>query len=142
MIRSVVAVLIGYAVYSVTNDFGNEVLSLLIPGQLEASGRPATNAAWALSLAYSCICCSFGCYIVALCAARWPMRHALALGFIGFAITAGATPFVWERFPAWYNVASVLAVLPTAWLGGRIRELQIASRSAPGGVALRPASQG
>ena len=58
------------------------------------------------------------------------MQHALVLGMVGLALcivgavaTRSAGP---ELGPRWYSVALVVTALLWAWLGGRLRVMQLA----------------
>ena len=55
------------------------------------------------------------------------MGHALLGGAIGMALgTAGATA-TWNKGlgPHWYPLALIVTALPSAWVGGKLRELQM-----------------
>jgi len=62
-------------------------------------------------------------WIAARLAPYAPMRHALALGMIGFVLSlAGAIAALTmaDLGPAWYPIALVVTALPCAWLGGAL----------------------
>jgi hypothetical protein len=73
-----------------------------------------------LALSYRIVYAVAGSYIAARFAPRNPMRHALALGVLGFVLsTAGAIAKIPMGLgPSWFPIALVLAALPCAWLGG------------------------
>jgi hypothetical protein len=74
-----------------------------------------------LALAYRCVYAVAGSYIAARLAPYAPMGHALALGFIGLALSltgAIVTIIKYDLGPDWYPIALVLTALPCAWLGG------------------------
>ncbi len=65
-----------------------------------------------------------GSFVAARCAPHRPMRHALALGLVGLALSlVGASVAITSRAlgPAWYPIALVLTALPCAWLGGALQ---------------------
>src|SRR5262249_10812359 len=69
-----------------------------------------------------------GSYITARVAPHRPMAHALTGGVIGFALSILGAVMSWrhpEMGPHWYPVALVITALPGAWIGGKIREMQI-----------------
>ncbi|HJW34598.1 MAG TPA: hypothetical protein VJ505_14730 [Holophagaceae bacterium] len=76
----------------------------------------------ALALAYRIVFGAFGSFIAARLAPRNPMRHALALGAIGFVLSLlGAIVTIPLHLgPSWYPIALVLTALPFAWVGGRL----------------------
>ena len=50
------------------------------------------------------------------------MRHALALGAIGFLVSLAGVIVTagMDLGPRWYPIALVVTALPGAWLGGRL----------------------
>ena len=62
-----------------------------------------------------------GCYVAARLAPARPMRHALALGFLGVALATLGAVMMWELGPAWYSLANIAIALPCAWAGARLR---------------------
>jgi hypothetical protein len=84
-----------------------------------------------LALAYRSVYAVVGSYIAARFAPHNPMRHALALGVVGFVLSlAGgiATITTMDLGPVWYSVALVLTALPCAWLGGVLHRIKQAER--------------
>ncbi len=85
-----------------------------------------------LALAYRTVYTVTGCYVAARLAPDRPMRHALILGVIGFAVgtfAAIATANM-NLGPSWYAWAVAVEALPCAWLGGRLAEALSARRTA------------
>jgi len=79
-----------------------------------------------LALAYRSVYAVVGSYIAARFAPRNPMRHALALGVVGFALSlAGAIVTIpMDLGPAWFPIALVVTALPCAWLGGVLHRIR------------------
>lgn len=78
-----------------------------------------------LALAYRVVYTVAGGWLTARLAPRAPMRHALALGAIGFVLSlAGAIVTIrnYDLGPAWYPIALVLTAVPCCWLGGVLYE--------------------
>jgi hypothetical protein len=75
-----------------------------------------------LALGYRIAYAVLGSYLAARLAPRHPMRHALALGWAGLALSLlGAIVAIpMDLGPSWYPVGLVLTALPCAWLGGAL----------------------
>jgi hypothetical protein len=71
----------------------------------------------------------FGGYIAARLAPDRPMQHTLALGVVGLVLSAAGAVATWnagpEFGPRWYPLALVATALPCAWMGGKLRDLQL-----------------
>jgi len=62
------------------------------------------------------------------------MQHALAGGFIGLVVSIVGAAVTWNKGPAfgphWYPLALIVLVMPTAWVGGKLRLMQLPARAA------------
>lgn len=81
-----------------------------------------------LATAYRVVFGVAGCWLAARLAPDHPMRHALALGAVGTAISAAGAAAMWEYGPAWYSLAIVAISFPCAWAGGRVHESRTRAR--------------
>jgi peptidoglycan/LPS O-acetylase OafA/YrhL len=127
VLRRIGAVLAGFLVIA--------VLDVGIDAVLHATGvyppwfQPMSTPLWLLAIAYRTIDGITGGYIVARLAPDRPVGHALALGVIGIALSAAAAVGTWNKGPEfgpkWYPLALVAIALPCAWLGGRLRLMQL-----------------
>jgi uncharacterized membrane protein YccC len=67
--------------------------------------------------------------VTAKLAPHGPMLHSMIGGVLGFVVGVGGAVVTWNREaefgPHWYPVALILIALPCAWLGARIREMQL-----------------
>jgi len=127
MLRSIAAVLVGFVLIGALSFGADLVLRQAMPGAFDAAGRVESTAVLLLMMGYVGLFAVTGCYLTARLAPRRPMLHALVLGALGLAFTAINTFAVfWDTAPAWYHVASLALVMPYAWIGGRLRELQLA----------------
>jgi peptidoglycan/LPS O-acetylase OafA/YrhL len=95
-------------------------------------GERMTDALFVLATAYRCIYAVVGSYIAARLAPDRPMKHALVLGFIGLALCIVGLVATWnagpELGPRWYPIALVVTALPCAWVGGKLRAMQLRTR--------------
>ena len=136
MLRSVLAVVTGFLVIGVL-AFGTDVLvRAALPGAFDAAGRTDSVPVLVFTILYVGLFATAGCWLAARLAPSHPMRHALILGALGLVFNVAGTVAAWDTAPAWFHVVSLLLVMPWAWLGGWIRERQLA------GAAPSPALVG
>ena len=68
-------------------------------------------------------------YIIARLAPDRPMQHALVGGIIGLAASTVGAAVTWNKGPAfgphWYPLALIVLALPQAWVGGKLRTIQL-----------------
>ena len=95
---------------------------------------PMTNPMFVIATAYRLVFAVLGCYVTARIAPSSPMKYALILGVVGMALSiAGlmAAISVPEGAgkalmgPLWYPIVLVVTAIPCAWVGGKIRLLQL-----------------
>lgn len=123
ILKSIGAVLAGLVVIfvlSYATDFLLEGLGLMPRGSLPMQGAELLIIG---ILAYRLLYSVVGCYLAARLAPSHPMRHALALGVLGFALSLLGTVTAQGSGPAWYGWTLVVLALPCAWLGGKLFEL-------------------
>lgn len=130
MIQSIAAVVAGFVLAGALNVGTNALLARVAPS-LVPTGAPVTDpAALVLICAYVAAFGILGCYVTARLAPARPMLHALVTGGLAFAMSIPLTLSAWNDAPAWFNVYNLLAVMPYAWIGGRLRERQLQGRPA------------
>ena len=85
-----------------------------------------------LATVYRTIYSVLGSYLTARLAPDKPMLHSLAGGIIGLILSIVGVVETWNKGPAfgphWYPIALVALALPGAWLGGKLRVLQLPAR--------------
>jgi len=68
-------------------------------------------------------------YIIARLAPDRPMEHALVGGFLGLVVSIVGAAVTWNKGPAfgphWYPLALVVLAMPQAWVGGKLRLMQL-----------------
>jgi hypothetical protein len=84
-----------------------------------------STALFLLAFAYRLVFDVGGCYLTARLAPARPMKHALVLGGLGVLLSLTGALAMWNAGPHWYPLALVVSSLPSAWLGGRLRERQV-----------------
>jgi hypothetical protein len=129
LIRSIGAVFAGL-VFIVVSHTAVDML-------LEAAGifpppGEGLHVTWMLLFvtAYRTVLSVAGCYLAAFLAPRRPLKHAIVLGIIGLigASAAAVVVIPMELSPDWYPIALAVLALPSAWIGGKIRESQLGER--------------
>jgi hypothetical protein len=87
------------------------------------------DTALLLATAYRAVYGVAGSYIIARLAPDRPMLHALVGGVVGFVVSIVGAAVTWNSGPAfgphWYPVALVVTALPCAWVGGKLRLMQL-----------------
>ena len=125
--RSILAIVVGFVLTGALNVGTNTVLSRVAPEMVPPPGTPNTNTAALLVICgYVALFGVLGCYVTARLAPSRPLLHALIMGAIALAMSIPVTISVWNDTPAWFNVYNLLAVMPYAWLGGTLRERELA----------------
>lgn len=135
MFRSIAAVVIGFVLIAALSIGTNVLLSNLAPDLYPASGIVTDSGALVLALAYVAVYAIAGCYLTARLAPSRPMLHALVLGGLGLAFNVMGVVVTWGQVPAWYSLAGLALTMPYAWIGGRLRERELA-----GGAPARGAT--
>jgi hypothetical protein len=73
-----------------------------------------------------------GSYIIARLAPDRPMQHALVGGVVGLAVSTVGAVVTWNRGlafgPHWYPLALIVLAMPQAWVGGKLRLMQLPAR--------------
>jgi hypothetical protein len=123
-VRSFLAVVVGF-VFIGALSFGTDA-ALYAAGIMPALSTPvADTKLLALTVVYVAIYAIAGCWLTAFLAPSHPMRHALIEGVLGLVFTIANVGAQWGTYPAWYGILSIAVVMPYAWIGGRLREMQI-----------------
>lgn len=126
--RSFLALLAGIFV-GVFLSLGTDVL-LHVLGLWPALGQPMTSPMLLLATAYRTVYGVICSYITARLAPHSPMTHSMVLGMLGFVVNVIGAVTTWNKVPSfgphWYPVALTLLAIPTAWVGGKLREQQLA----------------
>jgi hypothetical protein len=130
MIRSIVAVAVGFVFIAALSIGADLALQRVMPGAFDAAGALASPPVLLLTLTYVGIFAVAGCYLTARLAPSRPMRHALILGALGLVGNIAGSLALWHTAPAWYHLTAIALVMPFAWIGGRLREIQLARRAA------------
>lgn len=130
--RSIGAVLLGIIVSAGLATVTD--LAMYRAGIFPKIGEPMADKLFYIATAYRLVYSVLGSYVIALLAPNRPMFHALIGGFLGVvAATVGAVT-TWNHVPPlgphWYPLSLVVTALPCAWLGGKLRLMQLSKAAA------------
>ncbi|MBZ5694620.1 MAG: hypothetical protein LAN36_04580 [Acidobacteriia bacterium] len=132
MIRSVLAVLAGIVVLTITSfaieAVADPLMLRVFPHALPDKAALSHNLPASLFLfAYTSLCVAAGGYVTAWLARRSPVRHAVAMGVVQVALTVLAmmSPRIVAPLRNW--IATLVLTIPTAWCGGLLRARQTRS---------------
>jgi hypothetical protein len=89
-------------------------------------GQRMSDPLFVLPFAYRIVYGIVGGYITARLAPDKPLKHAIVLGAIGFVLSLAGAAATWNRGgefgPKWYPLALIIIAIPTAWLGGKLKQ--------------------
>jgi hypothetical protein len=101
-------------------------------GVFPALGQPMSDALLLLATVYRTVYGVAGSYITARLAPDRPMQHALAGGAVGLVLSTVGAVATWNKVPSlgphWYPLALIATAIPCAWVGGRLRVMQLRAR--------------
>lgn len=124
--RSIWAVAAGFiavVVLSIGTDAVLHTLQVFPP-----PGQRMSDKLFQIATIYRTAYAILGSYITARMAPDRPMAHALIGGIVGLILGSVGAAVTWNRAelgPHWYPLALIVTALPCAWIGGKIRELEI-----------------
>jgi len=125
--RSIGALLAGFLAVVILSIGTDGVLHAM--GTFPALGQPMSDALFLLATAYRIVYGVAGSYITARLAPDRPMQHALVGGAVGLVLSIVGAVATWNRVPSlgphWYPLVLVATALPCAWLGGKLRLIQL-----------------
>ena len=118
--RSVLAVLAGYAVLAVGIGVVDFLISRVAPDQYPSSTNPAPK--WLIvELVAGLLLILWGGYVTASIARRSQIRHAMALGVLTSVLALVSLGLYHGRQPFWFQGVILVAAIPTALAGGRLK---------------------
>lgn len=125
--RSVIAVVVGVVAIIVVTTIVDIVLHAV--NVFPQSDKPGETLALddglaALATFYRFVISVGGAWLTARLAPSNPMKHAMALGYVGVVLGIIGAIATWNAGlgPHWYPVALVILALPQCWLGGWLYE--------------------
>jgi hypothetical protein len=123
--RSVLALLAGFAVAVVLSLVTDLILHQV--GFYPPLGQPPTSPELVVATIYRSIFGILSAWVTARLAPYRPLAHAMIGAAIGMVIALAGAVATWNKNlgPHWYPIALVVLALPTAWIGGKLRLMQL-----------------
>ncbi len=123
--RSILAVLAGIVVGAALS-LGTDAL-LKAFGVFPKLGNQMSEPLFLLATAYRIVYGILGSYVIARLAPDRPMQHALIGGVLGLVVSIIGAVVTWNRDlgPHWYAIGIAVTALPCAWVGGKLRLMQM-----------------
>ena len=92
---------------------------------------PLTQGQAVLATVYRFLISVAGGWLTAKLAPQNPMKHAMALGYVGTALGLVGVIATWNAGmgPRWYPIALAALAIPQSWLGGKLYMSQRGSAS-------------
>jgi uncharacterized MnhB-related membrane protein len=132
-LKSIGAVLAGFVVVVILSLSTDIVLHALHVFPPWGQSMVGFDRALLLATIYRTIFGVVGSYITARLAPDRPMGHALVGGVLGLVLSIVGAAVTWNKGPAfgphWYPLALVVLAMPQAWLGSKIRVMQLPART-------------
>lgn len=135
MARSVVAILVGFFLIGALATAGDVLVRQLVPSAYDPAGRMTSLPLLALTQAYVALFAITGCYVCARLAPHHPLRHAMILGVLGLLFNVYGSYARWNDVPVWFHVVGLALTLPYAYVGGWLRERELARQAPLAGAA-------
>jgi len=126
MIRSILAVLAGIAVLTVTSfaieAVANPMLLRMFPAALPNESAINHNLPATLFLfTYTSLCVAAGGYVTAWLARRSESLHAMIMGGVQALLTTWAMFSIPDQAPLRNWIVGIVLTVPAAWCGGMLR---------------------
>lgn len=125
MVRSLLALMLGYVVMLVAQLGGDTILTAVAPDVMPQPGEPPDPAYFAYRLGTGFFFIALGGYTTALLAGRAEMKHALGLAALSVAASILEVQYYPATQPLWYSIALMFLSIPAALAGGYYRVRQI-----------------
>ena len=119
MLRTVLAVLAGYAIIGVLVVGTDGLWVLANPAYRSMKNLPGYY--FQVSLAADCLYSVLGAYVCAIIAKRGARNAAWGLMAFGELMGLVSSIMYWNLQPHWWSVALLIAYPPLVWLGYRLR---------------------
>jgi hypothetical protein len=120
MLKAIIAVVIGFIVWTALFLGSNALIKAVIPGAYHADGSVADAWILLLALALSFVFSVASGWTAGRLAGAWAFASGLGLGALLFVVGVGVQWQYRDSMPLWYHLAFLLALWPMAMLGARL----------------------
>lgn len=120
MVRAILAVMVGFAIWSAVWLGGNVGFKAAMPAAYSGGDLP-TQAGVLLGILVLSVICSLAAGLVA--ARLKGTRTAATVIVLGVILLAVGIPIqlsVWDKMPAWYHLSFLVLLIPATVAGGRM----------------------
>jgi hypothetical protein len=120
--KSILAVVAGVVFVVVVTTLID--VALHMTGVYPGKSQPLTDSLALLATAYRIVISIAGAWLTARLAPDRPMKHAMALGYVGTVLGLAGLAATWGKGlgPTWYPIALVVLAIPQCWAGGKLYE--------------------
>ena len=120
MIRSILAVLAGMAVWAALWLGSNQAFLAAMPDAFREDGMPLGEGLYWIYLLDSVVLSVLAGWVTGRLAGRRPLAHGLALGLAQLAIGIAVQASVWDQMPLWYHLAFLALLIPANVVGANL----------------------
>ena len=120
MVRSLLAVPAGMAVWAVLWIGSNQALTAAMPAAFGDDGMLLENSLYWLYLLDSVVLSVLAGWVTGRVAGRRQVAHGFVLGLAQLAIGIAVQASVWDDVPLWYHLAFLALLIPASVLGANL----------------------
>lgn len=120
MLRNVLGVIAGFALWSVLWLGGAMALRAVAPGAFDEQGTVVDPGVLAALLGLSATCSLASGWLAAAIGRRARLATTLALGIVLLGVGVMVQMSVWDQMPLWYHVPFLGLLIPASAAGGAL----------------------
>ena len=121
MVRNMLSVLAGFAVWTVLWLTSNAAMVAAVPSAFAEDGSTSSAGILVLFLVFSVVFSIVAGYLCATLARQKPMRLVWILGALLLAVGIFVQLQFWDVMPLWYHLIFLVLLLPATVLGAKIQ---------------------
>ena len=121
MVRNILSVLAGFAVWTVLWLTSNAAVAAALPSAFGEDGATNSAGILVLFLVLSVVFSIVAGYLCVMLAREKPMRLALILGVLLLAVGIFVQIQLWDLMPVWYHLIFLALLIPGVLLGAKRR---------------------